>query len=63
MKAKINTFDIALNEVIEIYNALKIERANNSESVYKSEMYEIVTKVCNKHNIDTHSIIYSLGIA
>ena len=63
MKTKVDTFDIAKNEVIEIYNTLKIERANKGEKLYKSEMYEIITKVCSKYNIDTHAIVYSLGMA
>ena len=57
MKTK-DKFQTAKNEIIE--KAAKLKKAGK---LTRTNIYEIVDEICGKYNIDSHGMIYSLGIA
>jgi len=55
---KIDKFQTAKNEIIEKANEIKKEG-----KLTRNNIYEIVDEICGKYNMDSHGMIYSLGIA
>ena len=55
---KIDKFQKAKNEIIE-----KATEMKKSGKLTRNNIYEIVDEICGKHNMDSHGMIYSLGIA
>jgi hypothetical protein len=55
---KIDKFQTAKNEIIEKANEMK-----KAGKLTRSNIYEIVEEICGKYNMDSHGMIYSLGIA
>lgn len=51
-------FQTAKNEIIE--KATEMKKAGK---LTRSNIYEIVDEICGKYNMDSHGMIYSLGIA
>jgi hypothetical protein len=51
-------FQTAKNEIIEKANEMK-----KAGKLTRSNIYEIVDEICGKYNMNSHGIIYSLGIA